>query len=69
MHDDSPDQPLTEHLIDQFAAYFVMTMLAFHGYQFVKREYQKKSRESGYAGNTSDVASTLGMGGDHNQRF
>ena len=58
MHDDSPDQPLTEHLIDQFAAYFVMTMLAFHGYQFVKREYQKKSRESGYAGNTPDVTST-----------
>ena len=47
MHDDSPDQPLTEHLVDQFAAYFVMTMLAFHGYQFVKREYQKKSRDVG----------------------
>jgi len=47
MHDDSPDQPLTEHLVDQFAAYFVMTMLAFYGYQFVKREYQKKSRDTG----------------------
>ena len=47
MHDDSPDQPLTEHLVDQFAAYFVMTMLAFYGYQFVKREYQKKSRDVG----------------------
>jgi hypothetical protein len=58
MHDDSPDQPLTEHLVDQFAAYFVMTMLAFHTYQFVKREYQKKSREYGYAGKTPDVAST-----------
>ena len=47
MHDDSPDQPLTEHLVDQFAACFVMTMLAFHGYQFVKREYQKKSCDVG----------------------
>jgi len=58
MHDDSPDQPLTEHLVDQFAAYFVMTMLAFYGYQFVKREYQKKSRESGYAGQIRDAAPT-----------
>jgi len=55
MHDDSPDQPLTEHLVDQFAAYFVMTMLAFHGYQFVKREYQKKSRD---AGQIPDMAPT-----------
>ena len=55
MHDDSPDQPLTEHLVDQFAAYFVMTMLAFYGYQFVKREYQKKSRD---AGKTPDAAPT-----------
>ena len=45
MHDDAPDQPLTEHLVDQFAAYFVITMLAFYGYQFVKHEYEKKSRE------------------------
>ena len=58
MHDDSPDQPLTEHLVDQFAAYFVMTMLAFYGYQFVKCEYQKKSRESGYAGQIPDAAPT-----------
>ena len=58
MHDDAPDQPLTEHLVDQFAAYFVITMLAFYGYQFVKREYEKKSRESGYAKNSPDLTPT-----------
>ena len=58
MHDDAPDQPLTEHLVDQFAAYFVITMLAFYGYQFVKREYEKKSRESGYARKSLDFTST-----------
>ena len=58
MHDDAPDQPLTEHLVDQFAAYFVITMLAFYGYQFVKREYEKKSREYGYTKNHPDLTST-----------
>ena len=58
MHDDAPDQPLTEQLVDQFAAYFVITMLAFYGYQFVKREYEKKSREPGYAKNPPDLTST-----------
>ena len=41
MHDDDTEQPLTEHLVDQFAAYFVMTMLAFHLYGYFKKEYQK----------------------------
>ena len=55
MHDDAPDQPLTEHLVDQFAAFFVITMLAFYGYQFVKREYEKKSREPNDAVKRQDV--------------
>ena len=58
MHDDAPDQPLTEHLVDQFAAYFVITMLAFYGYQFVKHEYEKKSRKSGYATTPPNLTST-----------
>jgi hypothetical protein len=41
MHDDDTEQPLTDHLVDQFAAYFVMTMLAFHLYGYFKKEYQK----------------------------
>jgi hypothetical protein len=55
MHDDAPDQPLTEHLVDQFAAYFVITMLSFYGYQFVKRECEKKSREPSDAVKRPDV--------------
>jgi Zn-dependent peptidase ImmA (M78 family) len=41
MNDDETEQPLTDHLVDQFAAYFLMTMLAFHLYDYIKKEYRK----------------------------
>ncbi|MEL0091393.1 MAG: hypothetical protein VW714_13005 [Rhodospirillales bacterium] len=44
MDEDDVEQPLTEHLVDQFAAYFLMTMLAFHLYGFIKKEYRKSKR-------------------------
>ena len=30
MREDESEQPLTEHLVDQFASYFLITMVAFH---------------------------------------
>ena len=41
MHDDDSEQPLTEHLVDQFASYFLMTMLAFHIFSYMKKNYDK----------------------------
>jgi len=41
MNDDETEQPLTDHLVDQFAAYFLMTMLAFHLYDYINKEYRK----------------------------
>jgi len=33
-------------------------MLAFYGYQFVKHEYEKKTRKSGYATTLPKLTST-----------
>jgi len=41
MQDDLTEQPLTEHLVDQFAAYFLLTMIGFHVYKLVRQNYSK----------------------------
>ena len=40
-HED-PEQPLTEHLIDQFASYFLITMILFHLSEYIKKNYEKR---------------------------
>lgn len=42
MKDDDTEQPLTDHLVDQFASYFLLTMLAFHLFGYVKKQYEKR---------------------------
>ena len=43
-HDDS-EQPMTDHLVDQFASYFLVTLLAFHLFDYVKKQYKKRIKE------------------------
>ena len=42
MQDDDTEQPLTDHLVDQFASYFLLTMLTFHLFGYVKKQYEKR---------------------------
>ena len=42
MREDESDQPLTEHLVDQFASYFLITMVAFHLVAYMKKQYEKR---------------------------
>ena len=42
MSEDESEQPLTEHLVDQFASYFLITMLAFHIAGYMKKQYEKR---------------------------
>ena len=42
MQDDDPEQPMIDHLVDQFASYFLLTMLTFHLFAFVKKQYEKR---------------------------
>ena len=42
MKDNDTEQPLTDHLVDQFASYFLLTMLAFHLFGYVKNQYEKR---------------------------
>ena len=42
MQDNDPEQPLTDNLVDQFASYFLLTMLTFHLFAFVKKQYEKR---------------------------
>ena len=37
MGEDEYEQPLTEHLVDQFASYFLITMVAFHLVGYIPR--------------------------------
>ena len=46
MYDEDSEQPLTEHLIDQFASYFLMTMLAFHIFGYVKKNCDKQIKKN-----------------------
>ena len=45
MQDNDTDQPLTDHLVDQFASYFLLTMLTFHLFGYVKQQYKKRMDE------------------------
>ena len=45
MRDDDTEQPLTDHLVDQFASYFLLTMLAFHLFGYLKKQHEKRMDE------------------------
>ena len=45
MQDNDSEQPLTDHLVDQFASYFLVTMLVFHLLGYVKEQYEKRMSE------------------------
>ena len=45
MGEDESEQPLTEHLVDQFASYFLITMVALHIAGYIKKQYEKRYSE------------------------
>jgi len=45
MQDDETEQPLTDHLVDQFASYFLLTMLTFHLFGYLKKQYKRRLAE------------------------
>ena len=47
MRQDESEQLLTEHLVDQFASYFLITMLAFHLFGYMKKQYEKRHVKEG----------------------
>ena len=51
MGEDESEQPLTEHLVDQFASYFLITMVAFHIVCYVKKQYEKRHDEKRHGNN------------------
>ncbi len=46
MQDDEIEKPLTDHLVDQFASYFLITMLTFHLLCYIKKQYEKRTDDS-----------------------
>ena len=50
MGEDESEQPLTEHLVDQFASYFLITMVAFHLVGYMKKQYEKRHSEKWLSG-------------------
>jgi len=46
MREDESEQPLTEHLVDQFASYFLITMVAFHLVGYMKKHYEKRHSDT-----------------------
>ena len=50
MGEDESEQPLTEHLVDQFASYFLITMGAFHLDKKKKKQYEKRDSEKRHSG-------------------
>ena len=48
MREDESEQPLTEHLVDQFASYFLITMVAFHLAGYMKKHYEKRHSKTGH---------------------
>ena len=50
MGEDESEQPLTEHLVDQFASYFLITMVAFHLVGYMKKQYEKRHSEKQHSG-------------------
>ncbi len=51
MGEDESEQPLTEHLVDQFASYFLITMVAFHLVGYMKKQYEKRHSENRHSEN------------------
>ena len=51
MGEDESEQPLTDHLVDQFASYFLITMMAFHLVGYVKKQYEKRHSEKRHSDN------------------
>ena len=51
MGEDESEQPLTDHLVDQFASYFLITMVAFHIVCYVKKQYEKRHDEKRHGNN------------------
>ena len=50
MGEDESEQPLTEHLVDQFASYFLITMVAVHLVGYMKKQYEKRYSEKRRSG-------------------
>ena len=50
MGEGESEQPLTEHLVDQFASYFLITMVAFHLVGYMKKQYEKRHSEKRHSG-------------------
>ena len=50
MGEDESEQPLTDHLVDQFASYFLITMVAFHIAGYMKKQYKKRYSENLHSG-------------------
>lgn len=51
MGEDESEQPLTEHLVDQFASYFLITMVAFHLVGYMKKQFEKRHNERRHSDN------------------
>ena len=51
MGEDESEQPLTDHLVDQFASYFLITMVAFHLVGYMKKHYEKRHSKTGHRKN------------------
>jgi hypothetical protein len=51
MGEDESEQPLTDHLVDQFASYFLITMVAFHLVGYMKKQFEKRHNERRYSDN------------------
>jgi hypothetical protein len=51
MGEDKSEQPLTEHLVDQFASYFLITMVVFHLVAYMKKQYEKRDSKTGHSEN------------------
>ena len=50
MGEDESEQPLTDHLVDQFASYFLITMVAFHLVAYMKKQYEKRHSDKCHGG-------------------
>ena len=51
MGEDESEQPLTDHLVDQFASYFLITMVAFHLVGYMKKQFEKRHNERRHSDN------------------
>ena len=51
MGEDESEQPLTDHLVDQFASYFLITMVAFHLVGYMKKQFEQRHNERRHSDN------------------